>query len=834
MAVTEASAADEYLRTGSISPGTRAAFENSGLSVEGGHNNPDGTPGVVTAPIAKPMKPTLSDPYKPAGPTSSAPTPKGAANIPGTNLDVSRLRYNARRAEVNVTSQAAADALTKARTREQMIQRQRIDLLNDLHSGNITQEEFNARGSLITSGALQTAALKLGAQGRTEDANTILAGIGGQTYDPVTHTIVSTPIKPGSSSSGGAIAQLRDIRQSGGEGGIDGNGDVQITGPGVYEGTGQASPAATPIQIAQNAKNLVGIMDGLTPAERQNAKTLSATISDLSTPLGDGYDTNGNLMDPKLADPTIRAQMQAERDAQLKAAQKQMADLQAKNDQKQKDAGVSDVTTGVDPNTGLPVDKSTTTDTSTTTTTPDPNNPSATDLYGGAVTDAAAARDEAIAAANAPGSINWDDAVAEDKKALAAKLDLADDTKAMDDANAAERERQALAVNDRSQQLAQIEDNKAQLDQIKLNADNEVINRRRINKLSGGHDYGGLNYVQKQAQAGLDTLNYLRDKAANLDGQFGDKAISVINQYGLDLQQAELTKKKSYSDDYDTYLSGLADIRKELRLDQADKNKRIADAHAAYSKVLTDADFKYGDMLKDVHLKAIDRITGLEKLQIQTQNAQVGNAIKMMALATKKGVKLSPGAIANFEKTVAPDLKPGWFSMQAPSTGGGAGSNFKTWQPEGLTAAMEWVKAQPGRSMTQLSPSDQQWLVPFATGQVPGSPDAKNGQMTAHGIIGGPPEKTSPQQNAFSFEASKPDTATAMVKEYQALVKSGDIDPKTFTMLDYANTKSFGTLYGSNPALKTASQNAAAAAGTDSADTTVDDIINSDSFDFSD
>lgn len=293
--------------------------------------------------------------------------------------------------------------------------------------------------------------------------------------------------------------------------------------------------------------------------------------------------------------------------------------------------------------------------------------------------------------------IDYEQQKEDEGKALAAKYAAIDaETKIAKD-QAYETERASLQANSRAQELANIENTKSQLDQMKLNTENEIKVRRRINKLGGGDDISGLNFIQKEVQNGLDSLNYLRSKAANLQGEFGDKAINIINRYGFDLKKADSDKKTSFANSYDAYLKDLRDITQDQRLDSTDRRKAKSDAVRNLADEYIKLDYKHGDNLVQLRLKAMDNMTEIRKAKMtQTQN-QISNAMRMLDLAAQKGIKLSPSVLAQFEQIIAPGQPPGWFTKIA---GQGDGTDTRD-MIEALTA---WQRADPDRNdITTLS-----------------------------------------------------------------------------------------------------------------------------------
>ncbi len=822
--------------------------------------------------------------------TSTTAKPITLANGPAATKPVagSTIVASNQRSSNAVGQQENNDRLLKLATAQQPIVEQMGQHLADITGTiNTLQSKFqpdpNSPGSNMFTGTSDELAQlndlqaqQKAVQGSMDAHARLIQGISSSqgAYLPANVSATQAAAVP---PTGGNIEQLRNLRLAGQEGGVDAQGNVIDKGAGVLAGTGAAAPVATPQQITQNATNLKGIMDHLSPTERVQAQTLTKQISDLRKPLNQVEDTSLN-------DPALTLQIETQRAEQASALEEQLTQLQTRAAQKKKDAMAAGAGFGTTPGQDA-TSTATTASQATPGATPpipgaplpssapvDPNAPVQIDPTTGVPvvpgqnpgdatgadgtinsikSNAAQALTDRLGNINAPlpGALDPADANAVAKDNYSSQLDAATEQAKVDADKALEKERNDLAVNDRAAQLAQIENTKSQLDQIKLNTDNEVKNRRAINKLTGGSDMSGLQYVQKAVQNGLDQLNYLRSKAANMDQGFGDTAIGIINTYGNDLAQAEATKKTTYAADYSSYLTRLDDIRKELKADSTDKMKMRDAAHKDYADTLTQADFKYGDWLNQIHLKAIDRMTGLEKLQMQLQQQQVGSAIKMMALTTKKGIAMTPAAMANFEHTVAPNLPPGWFSKSAAGTGGGAGANYKVWQGPGLQAAMAWVQAQPGRSMTQLSPADQQWLVPFYQGGVPGSPQAGNAnlskgtpQPTSRGGQLLAPGQTAPEPaNPFSFETPKADTMTSDQKNYAALLKSTGKSEASYPFGQflkdkamYYTSQTFPTGAPSGPsatAVQAAADNAQQTVNV-TQDTTVDDIINSDTYNF--
>lgn len=398
-----------------------------------------------------------------------------------------------------------------------------------------------------------------------------------------------------------------------------------------------------------------------TSAERIAADNLRSQIKDLSTPLrpdqvGPQYDAQGNVT--KGAD-VVRAELEAQRAAQATELQKQLTEQQARNQASQEAAAAAGAT-------GKPGE-------ATPPATQDMMTP---DLTGNekAVADAKTSLEARLKNANdpMPGEIDEEQAKEDAATSFAAKLDAAAEAEKVQKEKALEKERNLLKINSQQEELAKIENTKSQLDQINLNTDNEVKNRRTINKLSGGHDFGGLNWVRKQTQAGLDTLNYLRDKAANMSILFGNKAIAIINDYGIDLKQAESDKKKAYAEDYEKYVTKLNDIRKELKDDNSKKRELRDKAHKDYSDVLTKADFAYGDYMKDLQLKALDRMWSVEDREIKSKETHFSQGISFMNLLTDKKIKSTPGSTRFAEKMMG--LPEGSLSVIAAGSGDGTGS----------------------------------------------------------------------------------------------------------------------------------------------------------------
>lgn len=605
----------------------------------------------------------------------------------------------------------------------------------------------------------------------------------GSTDSPLTNPIASPSSDPGN------IEKLRTLRQSGFEGGVDANGNVVAKGGGTYA-DGSAAPVATPEQIQKNAMNLKGIMDQMSPTERSTASRLQQQIDELNKPLPDGYMSG----DSTLTDPVLRAQRETERENQKAALQQQLTEIHNRNSQKKKDAlaaaaGVAPVT---DPTTGA-----TTTPGASTPTTPAV--PGATPVTDGEqqITDAKKTAqdmlDDRLTNINAidPNALDKTEADAIAKDNYKSQLDAATEQEKIDREKALEKERNALAINDRAQQLADIENTKSQLDQIKLNTVEEVKNRRKLNKLTGSDDMSGLDWVQKQTQDGLDQLNYLRSKAANMYGTFADKSISIINDYGNDLAQAEATKKTAYAGFYDKYLTRLDDVRKELKLDETDKRKERDAAHKDYGETLIHADFKYGDWLQQLQLKAIDRTTGLEKLQIQTQQQQVGHAIQMLSLSTKKGVIFSPAAMAAFEKQISPDLPAGWLTRVAS---GGTGSGNV--DQNSLAAINAWVLNNPGKNITNLTAGDIKLITQIYMNDKGPAP-TNTTTWVGRGSDGSVPAITPYVPTAFGQTPQQKETSKH--SDYKFYIQSAGINEKDYTYAQYTKDFSFNGMGGDAP-----------------------------------
>ena len=407
-----------------------------------------------------------------------------------------------------------------------------------------------------------------------------------------------------------------------------------------------------------------------TSHERVAANATRQQIADLSKPASAPavYDAKGNII-KSAAQAT--AELNAARAEQAASLQKQLTEQQARQAAKQ----AADAAAAA---TGAPM-----------TAGGDATIPTAPTVGADkAVTDAKAQLDARLSDINAPspGQINEADALATAKTNLVAKLDAADALEKIQKDRALEKERNDLSLNDRAHELANIENTKSQLDQVKLNTDNEIKNRRIINKLSGGHDFSGLQWVQKQVQNGVDALNYLRQKAANMEGLYADKAISIINDYGLDLSSAEQNKKSIYAQDYSDYTNKLDDIRKELRLDNQKKMELRDKAHADYSKILTDRDFKYGDFIKELYIKAQDRMWSVEDRQVRSRETAFSQGIAFMNMLDNKNIRGSTATLEMAEKMMG--LPQGTLDIIRSGGNGGGVAGFTSDQVD--EARLAW------------------------------------------------------------------------------------------------------------------------------------------------
>ena len=590
---------------------------------------------------------------------------------------------------------------------------------------------------------------------------------------------VNTPYVPPGQDPG-VIQQLRTARQAGLEAGVSPGGQVNVEGLN-RDVNGNVIGPATPQQIKQNTLNLEGIMNatsGMDVAQRQGVMNLATRASALDpSKLSKTWD--GESTESYQQRQAWVAQQQAvilqQMDDTIRRANESQVRMQNTNALGQQPGQEQPAPGAQQPGTGMELPP----------TQFDPTDPAAS-LLQGASARLTQERDSILNAIGQPDYLGASADKAEAKQQMKDRLDLADEIELDAQERAKEKQRAALAENSSAQAFQDAMSAESILDQMKTNEDMEVQARRRINKLSGGHDFSGVKYVQKNIQDGKDAMHFLQMKAGILHGQYSDKALGIINDYGLDLDKAEIDKKTSYSTAYTDYTTRLNDIKEDLNKDEADRRKERTETHKWYSENLTKLDFEHGDNLNALRLKSIDRMNTLDKIRASAENNQMSQAIKMLALSTKKGVVMSPEAMAAFEKQIAPDLKPGWMAMSAGG-GPGQGTGFKHWTTEGLAAAQQWVTAQPGRSFNNLAPADQEWLVPFSSGSVPGGPQAPMGPTL--------PGQNIPFNPFAQMEAQKPSAEPTYIREYNYLVGAGqtplNAQGQPMNLQEYIGQRSF-------------------------------------------
>lgn len=635
---------------------------------------------------------------------------------------------------------------------------------------------------------------------------------------------------PAATPEKGNIEKGRDLRLAGREAKTDANGNVIDAGAGVLEGTGEAAPVATQEQIQQNQQNLKGVADvgfGVTPAQRKQAADLQREIDALNE------ESNGPITSAGVTESPADFQARmASKEAIKTEKMKQLNELQMQMQESKKNAspGLAMTPAPVAPE-AAPGDMSV---------------PSPSDQGGLSETEKMLAQilqeNPDLAAAYLPQleSILSAESTVKDvyqkelqtigttdpnqyvdrqnaeKQAFQDKLQFNAEVDALARDRAAETERKMLQENTRAEAMETAQYAKQELDQIRKNNEDAIKVRRSINKLGGSNDYSGLHYVRTEIQAGLDALDFVRTKASIMHGSYGDKAVNIINAYTLDMRQADIDKKKDYSDAYDTYTSALAEIDKDKTADVNEKRKERLAAHKNYAANLIKLDFKAGDMYKEIRLKQLDNLAAIQKQQSKDEQDAINNAIKMLALSTKKGISINPAALATFEKVIAPNLPTGWLSKTSSGVGGsGIGSNYKMWTPEGLKAAQEYISLNPGKSFLDLVPSDQQWLVPLSSQPLPAG-------------VAGPVNKP-----GFSVEQHSAAKST-YEKEYQALLNANDpalraADGKNMSLGQYIDKRSFNFLpppetgFGSAPRRTDSAATVIPDASTE--DTSEDDII---------
>ncbi len=246
------------------------------------------------------------------------------------------------------------------------------------------------------------------------------------------------------------------------------------------------------------------------------------------------------------------------------------------------------------------------------------------------------------------------------------KLDASFATNAKIDGLARDRAyetaRSQTATNMRADQLQQALFAQQAMQQRRKNAQNEVLDRRKINKLGGGHDFSGLDWLSEQTQHGIDSLNHILTKSAIMHAETADRAISIGNNLEINLQNADVQADIQYNTSYNNYIEDLQDAEKNYNDDKNEKRKERLKAHRRYSDALTQLDKDKGDVYKDVVTKSMDLFRDLEKdARIQRKDtysevmryiSTFGTTNKGQLRAYEQQLQLPPGTLSS-QKTLA-------------------------------------------------------------------------------------------------------------------------------------------------------------------------------------
>lgn len=169
-----------------------------------------------------------------------------------------------------------------------------------------------------------------------------------------------------------------------------------------------------------------------------------------------------------------------------------------------------------------------------------------------------------------------------------------------------EIERQLLAQNARKEELQKVEGNRAEQVQRQKNIQTELQNRRLAAKLGINHDTGGLDWMNREVQTGLDALTYIIQKNANALGEIADTNMKIINAYALDMRQADLEATSRYSEAYSSYQSEKTAIQKDYLAGEKDRSSMLKEAQQRYYDTLQDVDRNKAKAYSDANYKVFE------------------------------------------------------------------------------------------------------------------------------------------------------------------------------------------------------------------------------------
>jgi len=638
------------------------------------------------------------------------PEQQRGQNVPGVNVDSSQLRFNSRRADANVDVQNA-NRINTLLQNGVGIPIQGLQNATPIFSSLVDAEqaanaEFVRTGSVspgteaaiarfrdpslsdkpLSSGRnfLDVLGGLSGVLQQGQNAQDIIAGANNQQLDASGRRIANfggfTSNDPNDQT--GEISRIRTLRQQG----LNPDGSQRFL---IDPATGQPTtpaPVASQENVDQNQVNLQNIISGFgrfqTGSERGRATSLVQDINDLDAAIANP----GGIKNESPAAFEIRkASLMAQR-------QQRLDELDLLNRQEQERAlretqaaaGTEEEPTTTTTDTAG--DQQVAPEAEQTGQLPfDPARP-AESIYENITSRALSLRDQMLTDIGEVDMEGFEAEKAELKDDLFARLDLVDEIDTLKRLRAEEKQERKLRENTTMRKLQDVTDKEAIFNKMRDNEKAEVRARRRINKLSGGHDFSGVKYVQEEIEKGESTLRFMKQRAVLMQGKHTDKALDIMNGYYFDLEQADLDKKTNYAEEHETYKSDLRDIKSDMRLDETERRKLRQDAHKNYSDNLFKTDMRRGDEMFKSRTQALDRMFELEDQVKEDRRNNFSDGISLMNLLDNKNVSSSPQTVRYAEKMMG--LAEGSLGIIAGGTENGGIPNIPGYTQDQVATAM--------------------------------------------------------------------------------------------------------------------------------------------------
>lgn len=208
-------------------------------------------------------------------------------------------------------------------------------------------------------------------------------------------------------------------------------------------------------------------------------------------------------------------------------------------------------------------------------------------------------------------------------KILKEKLDLAERSDKLTREQAKLNEQALLQTNEIAQMRIDLDSQYQISNQRKQNIQTELENRRYAARTGINMDSGGLEWMHREVQKGVDAINYIAQSASLGSLDLLGKRSAIIKQYDLDMKTADYNADVSYQNAYTDFGNEMKSLKSDYGATAKDVREGKKKAREDYATRVFEADKIRAQGYKDAYMKVYDMEIEVKKQENIDKRADI-------------------------------------------------------------------------------------------------------------------------------------------------------------------------------------------------------------------